>query len=271
MKFLFVVGVEGTGHGMLRSVLHGHLQLPTIVDQGGWHRLLVEHWDACQRSRVRDTSLHDLRSLETQVYNILAQYELQGVTHLFESASFPYGNPRDALRRPDLIGFHDVLAGVVDIRYLVCYRNPVAAAYSAIRRGFTDNVYLQARIVESNLVHIERQFRQLPAACYRVLPFERFCQQPLSFTPDLAKWWDLDEAMLVHGAQSIAGYTGLDQIPPETRGVLEEFFTERRVRQWHDFFTRRELAADESHAAAADSNNRRIRSFARATARPRTP
>ncbi|MBV32389.1 MAG: hypothetical protein CMK36_02970 [Porticoccaceae bacterium] len=225
MLFCFTVGVEGTGHHMVRALLHTQMQRDRFIDQGGWHEAMVTHWDPRTRHQKVNALQQDLKS----VFQEAAQ---QGATHLYESASFPFNQPRDALRRPDILEFLSLTQGLVRCRFLVLYRCPKASTFSAVRRGFTDDVLKQARIVEANHRFIAQQLQQCPRESYRVLRYEDFMARPRDFQRALAEWWELDPFALALDLSRLKPSYPWDRVPKDTRAVLDAFFSAKKRALW---------------------------------------
>ncbi|MBN1841170.1 MAG: hypothetical protein JW883_02675 [Deltaproteobacteria bacterium] len=225
MKFLFLVGVEGCGHSMIRSVLSRFFGEAWFVDEGDWHEKMTDFWKP-------DASLRDRLKGRKKIEKSLSKYLKQGYTHLFDSASFPFDQPRNSLRRFDLVELADILIDYMEIRLLVPYRNPISATFSGIRRGFTKHPYEQCKIVEDNLIFLNSQLSQLRSDIYRKLAFEEFLLDPWSHIGRLASWWDLEETELAKGCERLRSPTRLEQIPKRIRRCLEDFFTISRLQQW---------------------------------------
>jgi len=241
MIFFFVVGVEGTGHHMTGAVLSNYAKRQDSVFEGEWHQLLIDHWDCETRwKKSQQKAVFSKRQeLAKDLNNIFKKYKSQKIINLFEYTSFPYEQPREALRRPDIIEFSQLMAefkDFIDVKYLILYRNPIAATYSAIRRGFTDNIYLQSRIVESNFIYIERQFGNIYPQSYRVIHFEEFLDKPEEHLEKLADWWNLDHETVSEGLTKLRMPSGLSKIPKEEKEFLEGFFNSKRIDQWKEFY-----------------------------------
>ncbi|MCW6036488.1 hypothetical protein K4A83_09440 [Spirulina subsalsa FACHB-351] len=246
LKFHFVVGVEGTGHHMIRAVLSNHINQSDSVFEGKWHKILAEHWD-CELRLKNDKKLFGLSkntNLKKALRSAFEEYKQQNVIHLFENSSFPYEQPRATLRRPDIIEFSALMEDIqdcVEVQYLILYRNPISATYSAIRRKFTDNIYLQAKIAESNFIYIERQFSTIPKDNYRVIHFEEFLDQPEEHLRKLADWWRLDYKTVAPGLLKLRKPSGLSKVPEEDKEFLESFFNSQRIAQWEGFYNSNKL------------------------------
>lgn len=240
MKFLFLIGVEGTGHGMIRAVLEDFLNQPNIIDEGQWHHFMIEYWDV--KKRINEGNLFSNPLYRVQLINkldgIFRTYSIKGVTHLFESTSFPYDQPRETLCRPDVIDFFEMIdKNLIDLRMLVLYRNPISVTYSAIRRGFTKNIILQAKIVEDNFIYIDRQLSVFDKKYYRVLPFEGFIDNPEIYIEGLSDWWGIEKEKLSKGIKRLRETTSINDIPNTERNILENFFTFKRIRQWQVLYS----------------------------------
>ncbi len=245
MKFLFLIGIEGSGHHMFHSILEPHHETEAFVSAGLWRPVLVRQWDATpiigrKKRLFKLLNLENFRDripLAEQLDYIFEQYRLAGATHIYESASFPFNHPRDTLRRPDIIELTDTIKGMLEYKLLVLYRNPISATYSGIRRGFTDNVRLQAKIVEDNLIYIASQMNTIDKDLYKVIDFDEFLTNPIAYVKPLAAWWDLNEELLINGLKNIHKPTQIEEIPIETKKILNEFFTEARISQWKEFYS----------------------------------
>lgn len=246
LKFHFVVGVEGTGHHMIKALMHEQLKRDDSIFEGEWHKFLAEHWDYDLRFKNSNNLVGILtrKDLKNNLLNTFNKYKNQRILHLFEHTSFPYEQPREPLRRPDIIEFSDIMEDFrdfIEVQYLVLYRNPIAATYSAIRRDFTSNIYHQAKIAESNFIYIERQFTQIPKDHYRVVHFEEFLKNPEDYSHKLIDWWGLDPSAVMQGVSNLIKPSGLSKIPKDAKSFLEDFFGERRIQQWQEFYGSNQL------------------------------
>ena len=224
-KFLFLVGAEGTGHSMIRSLLKPIIDQPYFVDQGEWHSWMMNYWDP-------EASLKQRFKGKRVIEKSIKKYCKGAYTHLLDTASFPYNQPRNTLRRFDILEINDVLKDFCELKLLVLYRDPISTAYSGIRRGFVKHPYLQAQIVEDNLIFINTQLSQLSQKLYKILIFEDFLEKPESHIKPLSQWWGLDERALQEGIKHLKSPTKLDEIPVKIKQCLEDFFTSSRINQW---------------------------------------
>ena len=242
MKFLFLVGAEGSGHHMFRAILGPHIASSWFSFEGNWHGPLTELWDESisweRFSGFSDRQVH----FEQNIRPILTRLQNRGVTHCYENASFPFNNPRNPLRRPDLVEFDRLMGGIADCRYLVLYRDPVSMAASAMRRGFTDNPYLQCKILEDNLIYIAAQMGLLGVDRYRTLCFEAFVADPERYADSLAGWWELDSDLLKSGIKNLRAPGSSHQSSQTVQSILSGFFDGKRIEQWARFYRENPLA-----------------------------
>ena len=243
LKFLFLIGVEGTGHHMIHALLESHAQQQYFVQNGIWRNSLESVWDVNPVvgpvGKVRNVLKlkgSEQVDLKVELKEVFDKLQKQGITHMFESTSFPFNHPRNTLRRPDILQLIETLDGLVEYKFLVLYRNPVSAAFSGLRRKFTDNTLLQAKIVEDNLIYIASQLSTVNKDLYKVLNFEEFLEEPKSYVGQLASWWNLQKELLEKDLNNIYRPTQLKEIPSSTRETLEGFFTSMRVCQWQQFY-----------------------------------
>ncbi len=249
MQFLFLIGTEGSGHHMFHAILEHHEKLKNFVSRGMWRQPLVQQWNTAPKKGIKD-KLSDLVKpkipektslLKEALTRIFQQYERVGVTQFFESVSFPFENPRNTLRRPDIIELTETIKDILEYKLLVLYRNPISATYSGIRRGFTDSVRLQAKIVEDNLIYIASQMSTIDTNLYKVIDFDEFLANPNSYVKPLSAWWNLEEELLAKGLQNIHRPTQIEEIPADTKKMLDTFFTESRISQWKRFYASNKL------------------------------
>jgi hypothetical protein len=224
-KFLFLVGVEGTGHSMIRSLLKPIIGQPFFVDQGEWHSQMMNFWDP-------DAPLKQRLKGKKAIEKSIKKYCKSPYTHLLDTASFPYNQPRNSLRRFDILELVSMLKAFCEVRLLVLYRDPVSTACSGIRRGFVKHPYLQAQIVEDNFIFINSQLSQISTKLYKILIFEDFLDQPESHIEPLSQWWGLNESKLKEGIKYLKSPTTFDEIPDKIKHCLNDFFTTSRVNQW---------------------------------------
>ena len=232
--FLFLIGVEGSGHHLFQSFLSHFFRSETAIRNGGWLPYFLNRWDALQNeqkeTRLTLNNQHEIRS---EVEKMVAKHVTQ-TQFIYSSPSFPYGRDRDTLRRPDIIDMVEILSPYVDFRPIVIHRDPVSCSYSAVRRGFTDNVLHQARFVEDNLIFIKQQL-EASGLEYRTLSYEDFVAQPNEYQTGLEQWWKVPTESFQEGLSQIRPSTSKSKIPSDIHAQLEEFFSPMRCKQWNTF------------------------------------
>lgn len=219
VKFIFLIGVEGAGHHLMREVLFDFTSAPFVADQDKWHFWCINIWNAHNN---QDALIRDTKSLKHCL-----RFP-PNISHAFESASFPFDNPRDTLRRPDIVTLTDtLLERDVEPRYIVLYRNPIAATLSSVRRGFSDSIPLQARIVEDNLNHIQMQLSQYDN-CYRSIVFEDLVSNPDEYIVPLADWIGVNTSYI----GDIGSKIKPTNKPPEDQGGIKQILTQHKIDNW---------------------------------------
>lgn len=195
MKFIFIIGTEGSGHGMIRSLFKNYLNLYNVIDQGAWHAPLVALSDCCNESHYKS------------IYNMLQETlkEYKRNTHfadnttLFESASFPFGQPRNAFRHPNISLLLNTLISIgITPKCLVLYRDPVDCVSSAVRRKFTDDVLKQAKIVKHNLSYIKSELNNdYFSSYYKCVDYDLFLDTPEDHIYGIKEWLEISQAISV--------------------------------------------------------------------------
>ena len=120
-NFLFIIGVEGSGHSMIRSYLRPYLS--TLDD-------IEHHIELLMKGR-------------------------------YTTASFPYGQPRNSKRRIDIKRVYSKAYSLnIPIKTIKLCRDPRYATLSSVRRGFGD-IKTQAHIVLENLCYINESLNNV--------------------------------------------------------------------------------------------------------------
>eukprot|EP00039_Didymoeca_costata_P033226 m.41389 g.41389 ORF g.41389 m.41389 type:complete len:400 (+) comp9761_c0_seq2:258-1457(+) len=217
---ILIAGTEGCGHHGIYFALHDTQidYIPDEVDQ-----ILTVLWDptisAGERMRLRMeakrklTTKYELcvqKAVEKKVPAVdLCGYFLVGsASNMF---SFPYGGPRNVLRRPDVQEMIELLedssTGVsFDVRIIALYRHPLSAALSNRRRKFVSDedclkqarrnkfipenfksmkcsgLFYLMREVEDNLITINSELHILSAQYFRVMYQKDFLLKPVEAT-----------------------------------------------------------------------------------------
>jgi len=242
MKLLWHVGIEGSGHFMLRDVLGEFLALPSVVDKGPHYPLWLQGWDASRQPLPRPAVRRELE-------RILRGYRDAAIDTIFEDTSFPFGgvppeysafasdgSHRGPCRRPDILEMMELMGDLAEVKILVAYRAPAATVASALRRGFSNNPHFECKLAEAIHLAISGQLRQLPANAWRTYRFEEFLRRPREHASALAGWWGIPLPVVENGLERLRKPSGPEDVPQGRRGALEEFFTEQRILQWIDAY-----------------------------------
>lgn len=229
MKLNWIVGVEGSGHHLLRAVAMKHLALPTTVDKGDYYPLLEQRWRPGERRLPRVV-------VKNELSRIFECYRQMGVDHLYEDTSFPFGPSRTVLTRPDFVDFIDLLDEICDISVVLLYRDPVETTFSAFRRGFGGTIAAECLITEASHQHICSQLSAIGPSIRRTLEFDRLLRNPDSCLQALSDWMGIDVAKLDAAGCDPGRPVKVRDIPEDCRSYLEDFFDERRRAQWSEFY-----------------------------------
>lgn len=234
--FLFVAGVEGSGHHALVSVWESlvaqGVNLELVVFDQKFHALGIENHASYHYSSI-DLDAH--RRAMAPLFEAAAK---RSAIVVDAQNSYPMGYFAGSLAHPDLDYLRRLDGELFDLRVIVLYRNPVDAALSAVRRfhncaecGYKTPEF-QARMVSESLVNINNNLPSLPCGKWMVLEYESFVQRPQQLAGPLARLLGLPQAKLA---------SAFDKIKPppkrqdngkgdeaQTRKVLEDFFRRQK-------------------------------------------
>eukprot|EP00039_Didymoeca_costata_P014026 m.221369 g.221369 ORF g.221369 m.221369 type:complete len:370 (+) comp15926_c0_seq7:126-1235(+) len=174
---IFIAGTEGSGHHGIYFALKdsGIPFVPQDVTN-----LLTVMWDPTFGAKDRRTIKWDTKRRLTGAYEGCVKQAIQAKKNVTQSCgyfligshdnvlSFPYGGPRNVMRRPDLQDLIETLedpnVGIsFDVRIIFLYRHPMSAAMSNRRRKFVQDSDCLTKHVHRNKF-IEKKFRNLPCS-----------------------------------------------------------------------------------------------------------
>lgn len=257
--FVFVAGAEGTGHhlfvGLLTRLPHVYV-LNKVIRQ-----YFAELWEP---------TLDEQRRLEKKQELVLLLDKISrrpNTTHFliqspFEMYSFPYDDPRNHLRRPDLLELISIVEPIFDLRMVVTLRDEATSIASLVRRDFWSRdkcqqgvvlptvpqlytswplgecgyIGLQARVVEDSLVYLSSQLEVISFKYYRTLRYEDYLASPLSYVRPLARflgyrdWRELQQITRRDVRPHKEDYTQL--ISGVQRDLVATLFNPARTLQW---------------------------------------
>jgi hypothetical protein len=247
-RFVFVVGVSGSGSTMLTRILGGvpnavalggHVKIPSVSipdDDFNAHNIVrrfneaTEHlWDRHAVLALRDAQGQKMRELIEQ---LRAMDAYRNTSHVVYKRSFPFF---DGDRyRPDL---NDLFEIFDDVRLVVTYRDPRASTASSLRRGFGPHVRACAVVIEEQLTYIAAQLATLDPARYIITAYEELCANPEPIVRQLARFCELDEEAMVHRAHTENVEVGRNdrwssELSADEVAFLDRFFDAHRRRQW---------------------------------------
>eukprot|EP00850_Spirogloea_muscicola_P006980 SM000034S12734 [mRNA] locus=s34:482360:484600:- [translate_table: standard] len=148
--------------------------------------------------------------------------------------SYPMGRVRTPLARPDLVSFLELDGLLFKLKVVVIMRNLAAAVRSAFRAGYhSDDLGLQVRIVEDEMVYLDASVRMLPCGSYIVLDFDKVLERPELLAGGLAEFLELDLSVgdvesAVRTARSTQPRHHNDTMPLFGSQRLDDFFAFRR-------------------------------------------
>ena len=236
MLFIWAVGVEGSGHHMVFDVLFHKLKTKKyfMFESDGDGALKELHQNLSKLFEYTSSSTDRLQARKN-IDQLLSTYSKMDTIEellLFDRNSHPYLNPRDTLRRWDIIDFVDIVSKHAKPRLLVLLRNPLNATFSCLRRGFTNNITLQAKIIEDNFICINSQLQTInDQRVFRILDYDDFFHDPKFYIERLSGWLKINEEVL-DGREMIRKPKGIEDIPGDIREFLDQFFSDQRISQW---------------------------------------
>jgi hypothetical protein len=246
MKVTFIAGVEGSGTTLLQRLL----SLPNVCSSlGGMYFKLPSHPEAEILSREfagcsrrlwdRKASLADhekaRQDILTATNALLSSVAFADQSHLIFKRSFPFGQPHGQYV-PDI---WDMLDLGLETRVIVVYRDPCAATYSALRRGFDTDIRRLAVMCGEQLTWLAGQVRAIDPNIVRITSYRRLCQQPHAVLAELAEFcgipWNkgvLDMHMEKIAEDADKRYSV--ELEKAEVDWLGGFFDARRRKQWEN-------------------------------------
>jgi hypothetical protein len=243
-RFFFIAGAEGSGTTVLLRLLSAPASCASL---GGNFVKLPRHPDAIALVRALDLATGHLwdrkapfayhadagRHWHEAMAAILGSEAFGVTSRLFFKRSFPFGRERDRYV-PDL---WDILDLWPTAQLIVIYRDPRAASYSNLRRGFDTDLRRLAVVCSEQLTWIAAQVRAIGRDKVAVVSYSELCRDPLGVLLPLAERCALPVAEVRAAAEAEKVVTTTDErwareLPAEDAAWLNGFFDARRLRQW---------------------------------------
>ncbi|EGD72339.1 hypothetical protein PTSG_00360 [Salpingoeca rosetta] len=235
-KFVFVAGVEGSGHHALLSVWEklkeDSVPLELIVYDQVFHQLGVENHASYHYSRI---SLEEREAAMRPVFEHAAQ---RGATVIDAQNSYPMGQFAGSLAHPDLLQLAKLDGKLFDLRVIVLYRNPTDAVLSAVRRFRSEdgpskykNSQFQARMVAESLVAINNALPHLSCGKWTMLQYEDFVHNPRLLAGPFARLLGLPKSAFDSSLANVHAppKRTLTHAVQEEQRLLDEFFSRQAV------------------------------------------
>eukprot|EP00035_Acanthoeca_spectabilis_P024045 m.452087 g.452087 ORF g.452087 m.452087 type:complete len:372 (-) comp20265_c0_seq1:270-1385(-) len=234
-KFVFVAGVEGSGHhalkGVWQSLRKSGLKLELVVYDQLFHSLGIENHASYHYSSIlQNTHIEHMRP-------VFEKAAAEGKIVIDAQNSYPMGKGAGALAHPDLLKLAALDGVLYDLHVIVLFRTPVDAVLSAVRRFQNNDEYLykneeyQARMVTESLATINNALPQLPCGKTMVIEYNTLVHSPKQFIRPLSRLLEVEQDVLGDTFSDLKPRTK----PPETpeqiarRKKLQDFFGIQKV------------------------------------------
>ncbi len=233
--FIFVAGIEGSGHHALKSIWH-HLQkkidIKLIVYDQLFHSFGIENHASYHYSSVdKETHFGTLKK-------VFDEAKQNGQIVIDAQNSYPMGKGAGSMAHPDLLMINQFDGVLYDLRVIILHRDPSSSVLSAVRRFQDDGEYsyknpqFQARMVTESMTHLNNVMPLLTCEKYMVLNFEAFVKQPIKLVPTLASLSGIPANHLKDALETIKKPEKKhSNQADEARELLKEYFLIQEV-QW---------------------------------------
>ncbi|MBK8139375.1 MAG: sulfotransferase [Chloroflexi bacterium] len=244
-RLLFVSGASGSGTTLMAEILTASENVMAVA---GKHRTLsrAQDEDAFRLAKRVNRTTRELwdRQADVQTYmaaknrlpgmidELLQFKQHAGTTHVMIKRSAPFD--KGDRYRPDMM---DMLELFPNLRILIIYRDPRAATYSCQRRGFALNLRNMAIICEEQLTYLSAQLETIDPALYKVVQYEKWMQQGVTITEEIAEFAGIPKQALVEAVKGNRLDGGKNNqwragLTDEDAHFLDEFFSAQRRRRW---------------------------------------
>eukprot|EP00042_Codosiga_hollandica_P014676 m.34052 g.34052 ORF g.34052 m.34052 type:complete len:397 (-) comp43381_c0_seq1:164-1354(-) len=187
--YLFVAGIEGSGHHALKSIWSNINNEPVVMVEFDQllHSFGIENDAGYHYSDIslEAHEAHMQRFIESAAISIATTHPGRRLIFIDAQNSYPMGMGAGSLAHPDLLMMTALDGKLFDLRVIILQRHPVRAALSAVRRFKREDprysyktLSFQARIISESLTHLNNVIPSLPCGKFMVLNFESFTADP---------------------------------------------------------------------------------------------
>ncbi|KAK4533672.1 hypothetical protein CCYA_CCYA18G4554 [Cyanidiococcus yangmingshanensis] len=177
--FLFIAGVEGSGHHALGIALERCFDVSFSFAPDVW---VAQYYSLTPYVWTNASEFYERLSSNSYGVSVIGANAVLDYQH-----SFPFGWFRSALFHPDLSVLNELDGEYFDLRVIFLHRDPAETVSSALSRGFVKDPFLQARIVESALMYMDRFLEVMPPEKAVVIHYDRYRKQPLEYVDVLSR------------------------------------------------------------------------------------
>lgn len=228
-KFLFVAGIEGSGHHALLTIwesLKETIPLEIIVYDQVFHVLDIEQHASYHYSKI------SLNSRLKAMSSTFQRAAARGATVIDAQNSYPMGEFAGSLAHPDLLQLQKLDGILYDFRVVVLYRDPADAVMSAVRRFRSDGPrkykshLFQARMAVESLVAINNALPQLGCGKWVMFKYEDIVRTPSLLLGPLARLLGVSKTILQGSLSHIKAPTKreLSVLEKKQHEILNNFF-----------------------------------------------
>jgi hypothetical protein len=235
-KFVFVAGVEGSGHHALKDVWwaleESGVKLDLVVYDQLFHSFGIENHASFHYSSIKQAS-HISAMKET--FDAASK---SGAVVIDAQNSYPMGKGAGSLGHPDLLMMNELDGVLFELTVLVLYRDPVNATLSAVRRFQNDAEYLyknpeyQARVISENLATINNALRMLPCNRYMAIRYEDLTTTPQMLERPIARLLGVKKEIIKKAFSKLHPHKPSTADSPqvaEMRKLLKAFFDTQNI------------------------------------------
>jgi hypothetical protein len=202
-----VVGLEGSGHGMMASVLNAKELFDCSMSNGPFYdnRIInaaFTHVDDLKRNWVKHLKSPKGGGQCKKIFDYMD--------------SFPTGATKLKTRMynsPDIVNLESLHGVLFNVKYMVLLRNVPSAAMSGVRRGFYNDNEFGLRSIDYLLSNMENALRQIP--CERIFysSYEHIIGDPEAYTAPLSAFFGFDATQTAYVKEQLTKFKNKD-LPP---------------------------------------------------------